>query len=286
MAAILFVVAVGLGSPTQSLSVEGSTLAPPPAESMRLNVDLQIIVTGLVIAANHLARDGWGESPGFGVLEPGSLNFLDRSVIGNRSGSAANVSDVLLQASIVLPSLLVLMSALASDDDTRMAHLGEDTLVLLEAIAVNFVACTFAKYSARRPRPYVYDHSTPADERNADEASLSFFSGHTSMAFVMASAYSTIFAHRNPGSPAVLPVTIGAHALAAATAALRVGAGKHFWTDVIVGAAVGSAIGFLVPQLHYSDGDSLIDQLGPTAEIRVAPVFYEQGFGASAMLVW
>ena len=37
---------------------------------------------------------------------------------------------------------------------------------------------------------------------------------------------------------------------AAVTASLRVAAGKHFFTDVLTGAGVGSAVGFLVPYLH------------------------------------
>jgi membrane-associated phospholipid phosphatase len=31
---------------------------------------------------------------------------------------------------------------------------------------------------------------------------------------------------------------------------LRYGGGKHFFSDIIVGYAVGAAIGILVPQLH------------------------------------
>jgi membrane-associated phospholipid phosphatase len=38
--------------------------------------------------------------------------------------------------------------------------------------------------------------------------------------------------------------------LAATTATLRMIADKHYFTDVLVGAAVGSAAGFLVPHLH------------------------------------
>jgi membrane-associated phospholipid phosphatase len=48
----------------------------------------------------------------------------------------------------------------------------------------------------------------------------------------------------------VLPLWLGSEALAATTAVLRVEAGKHFWSDVAVGALVGSAVGYLVPQLH------------------------------------
>ena len=40
------------------------------------------------------------------------------------------------------------------------------------------------------------------------------------------------------------------YALAATTGALRVAAHKHFPTDVLAGAALGSAIGWFVPQLY------------------------------------
>lgn len=46
-------------------------------------------------------------------------------------------------------------------------------------------------------------------------------------------------------------VGTGPFALAATTASLRVVAGKHFYSDVIVGSAIGTAIGATVPLLHY-----------------------------------
>lgn len=36
------------------------------------------------------------------------------------------------------------------------------------------------------------------------------------------------------------------------TGVARVEAGKHFWTDVLAGAAVGAAVGLLVPVLHHN----------------------------------
>jgi membrane-associated phospholipid phosphatase len=36
----------------------------------------------------------------------------------------------------------------------------------------------------------------------------------------------------------------------AITGLCRYGAGKHFFTDILVGYAIGSAVGILVPQLH------------------------------------
>ena len=69
----------------------------------------------------------------------------------------------------------------------------------------------------------------------------------------MATTYSYLFALRHPNSSAKLPIWIGTHAIAATTAAMRVAAGKHFWSDVLVGAAIGSLTGFLVTYFHKND---------------------------------
>ena len=58
------------------------------------------------------------------------------------------------------------------------------------------------------------------------------------------------FWRRHPRGPARWIVAGTYLALASATAALRVAAGEHFPTDVIVGAAAGSAVGAAVPLLH------------------------------------
>ena len=44
--------------------------------------------------------------------------------------------------------------------------------------------------------------------------------------------------------------------VAALTAYARVAAGRHFPSDVIVGAIVGSAIGHLIPRSHRLGGDA------------------------------
>jgi undecaprenyl-diphosphatase len=90
----------------------------------------------------------------------------------------------------------------------------------------------------------------------------------------MATAYSYLYMKRHPDSSLVVPVWLGSHALAASTAYLRVHAGKHFWTDVMVGAVVGSAIGFLVPWLHTKD-----DSRDGAGRFMAMPMYHEGGFG-------
>ncbi len=106
------------------------------------------------------------------------------------------------------------------------------------------------KFAVRRPRPYSYDPDTTVGDPTAEEARLSFFSGHTSTTFALATAYAYLFQVRHPRSRWVAPVWVLGLSLASVTGVARVEAGKHFWTDVLAGAAVGAAVGLLVPVLH------------------------------------
>ena len=53
-----------------------------------------------------------------------------------------------------------------------------------------------------------------------------------------------------PESKWKTPVVIGSFTLATISGTLRILSGSHFFSDVLVGAAIGSAIGITVPLLH------------------------------------
>ena len=172
---------------------------------------------------------------------------------------------------------------MSSPSSDGLSGFATDSIIILETVAVNCLVFNIAKFTIRRPRPFAYDPNRAEYTDGDDNAALSFFSGHTSLSFSMATSYSYLFTKRHPNSLMVIPVWLGTHALASATALLRVRAGKHFWTDVMVGAAVGSAIGFLVPFLHtVSDND----QDEPTSHLMVTPQIYEGGFGATATWIF
>ena len=64
---------------------------------------------------------------------------------------------------------------------------------------------------------------------------------------------STTFANYNPDS-SLKPYVWGTSLLFAATVGyLRFAAGMHYPTDILTGALVGSAIGYLIPLLHKKD---------------------------------
>jgi membrane-associated phospholipid phosphatase len=70
---------------------------------------------------------------------------------------------------------------------------------------------------------------------------------------------------RHPDSPARWAMAGGALGLTTLTAVGRVQAGKHFPSDVVAGAILGSSIGLLVPWIHRSEAQ---------LEAAVAPVPY------------
>jgi membrane-associated phospholipid phosphatase len=48
-------------------------------------------------------------------------------------------------------------------------------------------------------------------------------------------------------------VATGSFAIAASVGFLRYRAGRHYPSDIIVGAAVGSAIGYFIPMMHRKE---------------------------------
>lgn len=111
-----------------------------------------------------------------------------------------------------------------------------------------------------RKRPYLYNTALSAEERHAfsDDHSTSFFSGHTATAFTAATFISKVFTDIHGDSIWSKLLWGSSLSLAALTGYARVKGGVHYPSDVIIGAAVGFAIGYLVPVFHRKKtGDRL-----------------------------
>ncbi len=116
--------------------------------------------------------------------------------------------------------------------DPRMQ---ETSLLAAESFLAANAAGTLLKYSAGRARPYAGDGKSRFTPFRFKTACTSFPSGHTVSAFSVAS----VFAARS-GSRAVKGL---AYALASSVALQRVYADKHWASDVLAGAAIGTAVG-------------------------------------------
>jgi membrane-associated phospholipid phosphatase len=175
------------------------------------------------------------------------LSAIDRTVVGNHSGTWSAAGDWLV-AGVATASLAgVVGGAFAAQTDTPGTDALTDVLVWSEAVASTLFAVQLFKFAVRRPRPTQYDAALVQDD---PDATLSFPSGHTASVAAASAAAASTFAYRNPESPWRWVVSSAAAVLVGVTAYARVGAGKHFYTDVLTGAVLGGALGWLVPHLH------------------------------------
>lgn len=172
----------------------------------------------------------------------------DRSVEDYFSESAQALSNVVITTSIVVPWL-----AQFSDGFSR--EFAKSTVIQGQSLGATLVVNTVAKELFGRTRPYT--HSRHPDvvrfcdgERQAGDTDVSFPSGHSATAFASAMAGSLLYAARVDDRAARHVMWATEFALAAATAELRVFAGRHYRTDILAGSLLGAAMGLVVPALH------------------------------------
>jgi len=122
--------------------------------------------------------------------------------------------------------------------------------VCAQSMAMNLNLTQTLKHSIRRPRPLVFADGTPTERIYEPDARLSFPSGHASTAFCLATSLSLALRTYEVKSSTRKWISSSAFALAGATAVLRVVAGKHYPSDVLAGAALGSGIALLNHFLH------------------------------------
>jgi membrane-associated phospholipid phosphatase len=235
---------------SQAVALMGSLMAssrpvraePPRAEPAAV-YDVSLASDGVVIAASAAA-----------ILVPyplssrfimptcpcaaSSVNAFDRGVIGNASNTADQISNVTVGLAILAPPVADWLALGAS------RPLLDDTVVFTESLMVNGALVTIAKYSFQRPIPRAYTDPSIASSPGSYR---SFYSGHTSLAFAALSTTSVTLNARYglTWQPWVVTFVIGA-----SVAVERVLAGYHFYSDVIVGAAAGLAVGTIVPVIH------------------------------------
>jgi membrane-associated phospholipid phosphatase len=129
-------------------------------------------------------------------------------------------------------------------------------LIDAEAFAISGAVAGAANFFSGRARPYASEcgNGLPSNTTDCDPQTLyrSFFSGHTVVSFTAAGL---ICAHHEALAlfeSAADHLTCAAGFVAAATiGTLRMVGDAHYFSDVFVGAAVGTAIGLGVPLLHH-----------------------------------
>ncbi|HSG08261.1 MAG TPA: phosphatase PAP2 family protein [Longimicrobiales bacterium] len=204
------------------------------------------------------------------ALTPDDVNGFDRTAAGNWSPDWGNRSDLARDA-LVAGAALVTLGPLVP----RAVH-GQwrDAAILGTMLGESYLLLRGATYTAKglagRTRPFVHNTALTVDERLAlseadpQDAYQSFYSGHSAAAFALATFMSRVFTDMRGRSTASDVLWASSLSVAGLTAYARVKAGMHYPSDVLVGAAVGTAIGLGVPWLHRADGGAAVDvSVGP-----------------------
>lgn len=226
--------------------VSAQGVFPDAVYERRLKLDVPLMATSGGAALASLFFDDVGNSCPCNAQD---LSRLDRGRAGRRSDGVDTASNFVVGFAVGLPAALTF-----ADWKHGGKEAWADSLVVGDAVMINWAINQWVKIAANRPRPLVYGLPSGDEEFENPDNFLSFYSQHTSMAFASGLSYARTFALRHPASRYRWLVYTAALANGATVAAMRVSAGRHFPTDVITGAAVGSAIGLAIPWLHPKQG--------------------------------
>jgi hypothetical protein len=171
------------------------------------------------------------------------VNGFDRLAMFGYSPTLDLASDLTQYAAAALPLALAL---LVSQDQALAGG-----VIYFEVMSQAFFSKNMLKFLFPRVRPWLYLAPVTGTAPEVWEGNDSFPSGHATMAFAAAAFGVTVAALDLPsGSPWFVPFAATEVSLATLTASLRVFSGMHFMTDVIMGAALGTAIGIALPLIH------------------------------------
>ena len=226
---------------------------------------------GLSLLGDHVAnnRDPLTRADIAGMT-PDDVNGFDRTAARNWSPTWADRSDVGRDVSLV-SAVLVSFAPMAPEvfrgrlrNSVTLGTMFAESYLLLRGVTYT------TKGLAGRTRPFTHNTSLSVDDRlgladgDPQDAYQSFFSGHSAAAFALATLMSTVYADIHGPSTASKVLWASSLSVAGFTAYARVKAGMHYPSDVLVGAAVGTAIGLAVPWLHRrGEGAPLDVAAGP-----------------------
>ena len=196
------------------------------------------------------------------MLNDETIFSIDQGSIGNFSTRAKVNSDYFKNGAWAVPFTLFL-----SGQGRENAK--EIMIMYSEVFSLNTGVTFLTKGLVGRFRPYSYNPNAPLDLKLTSSTRRSFFSGHVSHVASLSFFTATVFNDLYPESNYRYLVWAGAITAPAITAYLRVKAGRHFPTDVVVGYGVGALIGYFIPRMHKISKDSKLTIIGAEGGIGI-----------------
>lgn len=236
------------------IALEARALAEPPNElAYRLEVDGPIALTGGV---SWLAAISLRETIGPATCRWCEANATDlavrRAMLWHDPIAAQKLVDVIGFA--VGPAATLSADLIAASHDDAPRQFLADTVIAAEAATIASDVNLAIRFSVARQRPWAWSiaHSpgkTGVQTDRTRDANMSFYSGHATMMFALATSAGTVATMRGyRWAPLVWLVGLS---FAVATSYLRVASDDHWMTDVLVGVAAGAATGFAIPYFAH-----------------------------------
>jgi membrane-associated phospholipid phosphatase len=228
-----------------AFAAEGSRDEQKPRE-LRYNLRMDLVVTGIAATGYVITTAAKDQ------LLPSDCRWCDANSFDKWghdnikwSNTGAANKAVYVTGYALAPIAAFGLDAFAAGYDGRLSDFLPDALVIAEAAALSSFTAELVKIATGRQRPYAHfggGSTTPRDNN-------SFYSGHTTLAFSLAVSSGTVATMRGYRfAPLVWGTGL---AIAATTGYLSLAADRHYLTDVITGAALGSAFGFGIPYLFH-----------------------------------
>jgi membrane-associated phospholipid phosphatase len=266
--------------PARALAALLLALAAPAARAgelhpLRYDTKVDLSITGGALAftlGTELAKSELAPSTcrfcGTNAFDAGARELL----VLPWTDAPRHASDILVAG--VIPAGVAANQLLSAKAGGDWHEGGRDLLFIAEAVSISSALNQVVKYSVGRQRPFVrYGNFEDPNRKPDPDDNLSFYSGHTSTAFALAAAAGTVSSLRGYDStPWVWGVGM---TLAASVGYFRIAADKHYLTDVLTGAAIGTATGILVPRwLHPREetGRSISGAGARSSRTQVIPI--------------
>ena len=207
-------------------------------------------------------------------LDPDRVPAFDRAALRiDPAGqeAALDKSDLVLNIAAAAPLLLGL------DRRVRREWLTVATLYVESALLTGGIQ-TMTTTVLPRYRPITHIPSATMIQRTDYRNVNSFYSGHTANTAVATFFMAKVIDDLHPQLGGKRWFVYGAALVPPALAGYyRIQGGKHFPSDVLVGALMGGAAGFLIPHLHRRTR---------TERLSALPLMFPQGFGAHVAWKW
>ena len=126
----------------------------------------------------------------------------------------------------------------------------ETLIMLLEGMIINQAIVDWVKIAVNRPRPFLHTDPMLYDPYEVD-ARRSFYSGHTAGAAFYSMFVAGVLTDAGIGKKGTNFLIASAFPIAMGFSRMK--AGKHYFTDVMVGAIAGTVIAWKIRKIHYLD---------------------------------